>query len=377
MYLKKLNKNFLLATFSNCFFFVNFSCFFLLPLFLDNLGYTKTLIGLTMSSFGISSILLTPFCSSLIDRYGKKLLSLIALFLMIISSLSFIYFDNFFVIICLRIIQGAAFSIFFNASSAIASNNLDDEDKQYGLSFFSSFTIFSYFLGPFFSEKLITSYGFEEFFVYSSIFSVLAFLLIMNLDENPSASKVQIKVSSFFKIIRDEKIFDILFANFLVASGFGVVMNFVSLYLVGKGLSVGYFFAGYAIIVSLSRIFLSSYIRQSNLFPKVLLMLLLFSLTIFFIPAINSLIGVMAFSILFPATYSLIYPILSSILMIGRDHSISGRLFGALNASFSIGVNLMTLFYGLIADLYSFESMFRFASLLIIAGVVLILIQRR
>ena len=91
----------------------------------------------------------------------------------------------------------------------------------------------------------------------------------MNLDENSSASKVQIKVSSFFKIIRDEKIFDILFANFLVASGFGVVMNFVSLYLVGKGLSVGYFFAGYAIIVSLSRIFLSSYIRQSNLFPKV------------------------------------------------------------------------------------------------------------
>ncbi len=144
MFFKNLNKNFLLATFGNCLFFVNFSCFFLLPLFLDANNYSKSEVGIVMSTFGFSSILLTPYTSTLIDKYGKKILSLIALFLMIISSISYIFIVDFKVILLLRVIQGAAFSIFFNSSSAIASNSLNDKEKKDGLSFFSSFTIISY-----------------------------------------------------------------------------------------------------------------------------------------------------------------------------------------------------------------------------------------
>ena len=163
MFFKNFNRNFLLATFANCLFFVNFSCFFLLPLFLDTNSYSKSEIGIVMSTFGFSSILLTPYTSTLIDKYGKKFLSLIALILMIFSSISFIFIIDFKIILFLRIIQGAAFSIFFNSSSAIASNSLNDKDKKNGLSFFSSFTIVSYFLGPFFAEKIIFNIGFSEF----------------------------------------------------------------------------------------------------------------------------------------------------------------------------------------------------------------------
>ena len=92
--LKNLNKNFFYATFANCLFFVNFSCFFLLPLFLDDNDFTKSQIGMIMSTFGFSSILLTPYTSTLIDKYGKRLLSLIALFLMILSSLLFIFISQ-------------------------------------------------------------------------------------------------------------------------------------------------------------------------------------------------------------------------------------------------------------------------------------------
>ena len=131
-----------------------------------------------MSTFGFSSILLTPYTSTLIDKYGKKLLSLIALVIMIFSSLLFIFIISFEMILLLRILQGAAFSIFFNSSSAIASNSLDDKDKQFGLSLFSSFTIISYFLGPFFSEKIIIKFGYSEFFIYAAFFSCLSFALM-------------------------------------------------------------------------------------------------------------------------------------------------------------------------------------------------------
>ena len=83
----RLNRDFIFATIANCFFFINFSSFFLLPLFLDNLQYDKFQIGVLMGSFGISSILLTPITSTLIDKYGKKLSGIVALVLMILMKI--------------------------------------------------------------------------------------------------------------------------------------------------------------------------------------------------------------------------------------------------------------------------------------------------
>ena len=371
------NKNFFLATFSNCFFFVNFSCFFLLPLFLDQTGYTKSDIGIVMSTFGFSSILLTPYTSVLIDKYGKKTLCFVALILMVAASLSFIFINDFALIVLLRIIQGAAFSIFFNSSSAIASNNLDNDKKQIGLSFFSSFTIISYILGPFFSEKIIIQFGFTEFFIYASTFSLMSLILICFVQEKDSEKDSAVDFLSFFRIIQEEKIFNYLFANFLLASGFGVVMNFLSLFLKNNNLTVGYFFISYSVVVSLVRIFLSDKFSSQNLFNKILLMLVLFSGTLFFIPYIDSKGDIILFSVLFSLTYSLVYPFLSSIVVAGKPQSLTGRLFGALNSSFSIGVNLMTFFYGFIAELWGFDTMFHVASALILVGVGFVFMRER
>ena len=330
-----------------------------------------------MSIFGFSSILLTPYTSSLIDKYGKKLLSLIALCMMIISSISFVFIENYYLILFSRILQGVSFSIFFNSSSAIASNNLDDKDKQVGLSFFSSFTILSYFLGPYFSEKIIINFGFTEFFIYASFFSLIAFILILFVNDEVDYSHTTIDTSSFFKVIKENNIFNYLFANFLLASGFGVVMNFLSLFLKGKELSVGFFFIAYSVVVSLSRIFLSSRFASDKLYNKILIMLTFFSISIFFLPFVDTKFHVIIFSIIFSLTYSLVYPFLSSITLSGKSKSLSGRLFGALNSSFSIGVNLMTFFYGFIAEICGFNIMFKCASILIFTGVLFLIIKDR
>ncbi len=377
MIFNNFNKNFIYATFANCLFFVNFSCFFLLPLFLDSNNYSKSDIGIVMSTFGFSSILLTPYTSTLIDKYGKKLLSLIALVIMIVSSLLFIFIISFEMILLLRILQGAAFSIFFNSSSAIASNSLDDKDKQFGLSLFSSFTIISYFLGPFFSEKIIIKFGYSEFFIYAAFFSCLSFALMFLIVDEKEDRDDRIETSSFFSTIKENKIFKILFANFLLASGFGVIMNFLSLFLKEIDLSIGLFFVGYSIVVSLSRIFLSSRLSSKNLFNKILMMLTLFACAIFFVPYINNTFHIILFSVLFSLTYSLVYPLLSSIALKGKAKSLSGRIFGAINSSFSIGVNLMTFFFGFIAEVYGFNIMFKCASIIIFIGTLLLYVLEK
>ena len=191
------------------------------------------------------------------------------------------------------------------------------------------------------------------------------FIKFCRLNEDANGFLTQ----SFFKIIKDENIFNYLFANFLLASGFGVVMNFLSLFLKNNDLTVGYFFISYSVVVSLVRIFFADRFSSKNLFKKVLLMLTLFAATLFFIPYIDSKSDIILFSVLFSLTYSLVYPFLSSIVVTGKSQALTGRLFGALNSSFSIGVNLMTFFYGFIAEIWGFNTMFQVASVLIFLGV--------
>ena len=375
----RLNRDFIFATIANCFFFINFSSFFLLPLFLDNLQYDKFQIGVLMGSFGISSILLTPITSTLIDKYGKKLSGIVALVLMILSSSAYCITTNFYFLFTLRIIQGASFSVFFNSTSALASDNLDKGNRKQGLSIYFASTIFPYFIGPFFGEIVIISYGFIYFFIFSSSFSVIALIIIFGVSnlQTSKMNKDDINFSDFFKIISDEDSRKYLLTNFLSSSGFGIIMNFIAIFLKEKGLKSGLFFLVYSCTVTFFRLFLSSYITEKNLFSKVLIMLIAFSSLIFIFPMINSIEGIIIFSFLFSSTYALIYPFLSSLLIKEDSIESSGRLFGALNATFGLGVHMMTFIFGYLIHVFGFSFGFQACSLFILIIAIYILSKER
>ena len=378
-YMFNLNRNFLLSTIANFLFFVNFSSFFLLPLFLDEQGFTKSDIGVLMGSFGISSILLTPFTSTFIDKFGKKLLGSIALATMIISSILFVYLNSMILLFILRLFQGASFSIFFNSSSALASDNLQDNNRKKGLSIFYSSTIFPYFVGPFFGELIILNYGYVYFFLFSSIFSFLALLIIIKIDSKNYTNKTNIKIKfrDFFHIISDTKSKKYLLTNFLSSTGFGIIMNFIAIFLKDKTLKSGLFFAIYSIVVTILRLFMSEFISESKLFKKILIMLMFFSISIYFLPIIDDTLDIIVFAIIFSSTYGLIYPFISSLLVKPGSEDTSGRLFGALNATFGIGVHLMTFFFGYLKHFYGFDFGFKTCSIFIFSITLILFVKEK
>ncbi len=113
-------KNFTLATISNFFFFCNFSAFFLLPLYIKDLGGSEATIGYVMGSFGIASFGVIPFVSYLIDKYGRRSFILLGATGLFVSSLSFLIINEIGpLIFLLRIMQGAGFAFFFYISKYI------------------------------------------------------------------------------------------------------------------------------------------------------------------------------------------------------------------------------------------------------------------
>ena len=106
-------------------------------------------------------------------------------------------------------------------------------------------------------------------------------------------------------------------------------------------------------------------------------MLAFFSISIFFLPFTENITHVIIFAVIFSSTYALIYPFISSLLVQPGNENSSGRLFGALNATFGIGVHLMTFVFGYVIQYFGYARGFQTCSLFILIFTMIILIKGR
>ena len=151
--------NFTLIIVANFFFFSNFSSFFLLPLYIKQLGGTEADIGFIMCSFGITSLGAIPFVTYLIDRYGRKPFMLFGALLMLVSSLLFLALSDLSKLIYLfRMLQGIGFAFFFTSAATSAADIVPISRRAQGLGIFGAFTILSYAIGPTLGEFILNRF---------------------------------------------------------------------------------------------------------------------------------------------------------------------------------------------------------------------------
>ena len=87
-------KDFSLITLGNFFFQCGFTSFFLLPLFIKDLGGDTASIGYVMGTFGIASVSTALVSGFLIDRYGQRILMLLGSALMFLFSILYLFVSD-------------------------------------------------------------------------------------------------------------------------------------------------------------------------------------------------------------------------------------------------------------------------------------------
>lgn len=362
-------KNFALVTTSNFFFFCNYSAFFLLPLYINSLGGNKETVGFVMGTFGITSFGSIPLVSFLIDKYGRRRFTLFGSLLMCLSSLGYIFIselDPF--IYVLRLVQGVGFAFFFTSATTSAADIIPTEMRGQGLGIFGAFTIASYALGPTIGEAVIFKLGFYYFFVICSLFSLVAFILVLfsrDTGFTPADDPYGLKL---FRLAISKRYAVLLLTNLILASGFGSVLNFISVFLRSKKLEIFYFFLIYTVTVTFIRLLGG---RLSDMFSRKGIAspsLLLFSISIAAVTFIDSLYMVVIVSLLFSIGYGMLYPTLSALVVDKSGIDARGKAIGAFNACFSIGINYPTFVFGVIAERFGFEVMYIISAMVVFIG---------
>ncbi len=370
--LSRKYKDFFLVTSGNFFFFCNFSSFFLLPLFVKDIGGDESHIGYVMGTFGVTSIGIIPFVSYLIDHYGRKKFMLTGSFLMFIASFLYVFISDITVkIFILRLMQGVAFSFFFTSAATAVSDYLPKKTRAYGLGIFGAFTIASYSVGPSLGEFLMERFGYGTFFVCASCFSVIAFVLCFFSREGNFTVSSRSVFSGFFSVVFSPRFRVLLLINVIVAVGLGSMLNFFSVFLRGNGVSAGSFFTTYSLTVIFVRVLGGKlpdmFERRKIALPSMLVM----ATALLFVFSITSQITAIAVSFVFSLGYGILYPSLSAMIIDRAHDDERGTAMGAFNMSFSIGINFFAFMLGLIARDYGFSTMYSVTGAFVLAGCVI------
>ncbi len=369
MHFAQKYRDFSLVTLGNFFFFCNFSSFFLLPLFIKDIGGDEARMGYVMGTFGVTSIAAIPFVAFLIDHSGRRKFMLAGSSLMFLVSLLYVFISDIDVrIFLLRLMQGIAFAFFFTSAATAVSDYIPSEKRAYGLGIFGAFTIASYSIGPTIGELVIERFSYPVFFLYTSIFSFLAFIFcFLSREGNFSVSEKSI-FSGFFDVVFSKRFRVLLLTNLVIAVGLGSMLNFFSVFLEEKGINSRSFFLTYSVTVILVRVFGGKlpdiFERRKIALPSMLIMLL--SLLMIF--SINSTLSAVVVSFIFSLGYGILYPTISAMIIDRAFDDERGTAMGAYNMSFSIGINFFAFGLGLVARDYGFPNMYLVTGVFMLTG---------
>lgn len=370
-------RNFALVTLANFLFFCNFSSFFLLPLYIKELGGNEADIGFIMGTFGITSLGAIPLVAFLVDRYGRRRFLIIGYALMFAVSLSYLFVSGISPLVyALRLLQGVSFAFSFTAAGTFVADYIPPQRRAEGLGIFSAFTIASYAIGPSLGEFLIDLEGFRLFFLSVSFFSLASLVLSLFAKDGGFVRSGDRFGLGFFRLIVSRKYLAVLSANVILAGGLGAVLNFVAPYFTSKGLYAYYFFLTYTITVVAVRVIggrvSDSLGRMTIALPSMIVM----SFALAAMSFVHSPLTAVAISFLFSFGYGFLYPTLSALVIDNARADERGKAMGAFNASYSIGINFLAFPLGVAARDFGYEGMYVSAAALVFAGFLLLVFTR-
>ncbi len=188
-------KDFIMVVLVNLFVFVFFYTFLaVLPIYMiQELGGSESQGGLLISLFLLSAIITRPFSGAIIERFGKKRMTIVSLALFALSSYLYLPIHNFYLLLGLRFFQGIWFSILTTVTGAIAADIIPAKRRGEGLGYFAMSMNLAMAIGPFLGLSLVKVISFPVFFTIFAVFVSLGLLIAFMIrvpDQNNSGTTV-------------------------------------------------------------------------------------------------------------------------------------------------------------------------------------------
>ena len=360
---------------------------FALPFFAKNLGASTTLIGTISSISTLTGIFLKPIIGGIGDTFNKKQLLLLANLIFALTPLFYIFIDQTYQLVIIRLFHGLSTAIYGPITLAIISTVYTNQRATY-LGWFGTARTIGYLIGPILGGLLMLYYDSKNLFFLTGIISFISFIPII-LDKNSSSTVIRKKsksreiilfIKKLFTITKLKQVWIVSLIEWSFYAVFYSMKVFVPIYLVNSGyntLIAGSFLTTVEIIHIILRPLGGISGDKFGYYKNIIFGLLLLSVSMFFVSfTINSstifipaiLIGISEASVL-PSALALVSEY-------SKNDNI-GTVMGIVGSIRNFGKVAGPIFIGILLEKLSYQSVFQIigiTNILVVLFIIMIFI---
>jgi MFS family permease len=371
---KLYSQQFILMWCANFFVLTSLSSFFLFPLFIIDHGGNKSDIGILMAAMTLSSVIIRPWISHMVDRFGRKKSYFIGTLIITLMPIIHTFFrgdisDFYAPLMLVRIVLGIGVALGFTASFTYAADIIPPKRLNEGLGMFGITALIGMAVGPAISEPIIKNFGFNAYFLTASAIGTISLILQFFLTETFVPSSLQKNEISFFTVLKRKKIYSVAMLTMLFGVGFAAQGGFVSPYIEHIGLPmISLFFIAYAIAAVLTRLFggkLADRVGEENIIPWAFAISASGFLSLIIVKN-NWLLALSG--IITGCGHGFIFPCLNALAIRDESIGIRGKINGIFTGGMDGGMLFGSVILGYIGEWFGFRPIFLATFLMLLSS---------
>jgi MFS family permease len=368
---KLWNRNFVAVCFSSFFLFMTFYILAVtLPVFVtETLHGGQQQVGLIMTSFIISTVILRPLTGKWLDQYQPRWILLFGLLLFSACTAAYMYTEGYLPLLLLRFIHGISFGIAATATGAIAVELVPENRKGEGVGYFSLFMSLAMVVGPFLGLTIITYSSHWVLFIVCIAFGLMALscgVMIRIPHKARSVRTAQPTVKGWRGYI-EPKALPISVTGSFLAFSYGAITTFLSVYAkaIGLGKHASYFFMVFAAMIVISRPFTGKWFDRSGPNTLVYPGVLLFTAGMISLSFANSAAIFFTAAAMLGLGFGALLPSFQTIAIQAAPLHRRGLATGTYFLLFDLGYGLGSYVLGVVADRTNYHTMYFVAGLVV------------
>jgi predicted MFS family arabinose efflux permease len=372
---KLWNSNYIKVWLANFMIFFSFMLVTpLLPIYLsETFAADKHVIGVVLSGYTLTALLIRPFSGFIVDSYPRKQVLLISFFLMFIFFAGYLVAGSLLLFAIVRTLHGAPFGATTVANSTVAIDVLHPSRRAEGIGYYGLSNNIATAISPSVAIYLYQlTHNFDLIFTLSMIVAGIG--LVIN-----STVKLEKR-----ELIKDKKVIS-LDRFFLMkawsqsltmvcfAFSYGVLSTYIAIYgkeQLGITSGTGLFFLLMSLGLICSRLIGNKSLRNGKIVENASLGIVVSLVGYFIFAAVNNSFGYYSAAIIIGLGNGHMFPAFQTMFINLAPHTQRGTANSSLLISWDVGVGLGILIGGIVVEYFGYGASFWVSAIINLLGVV-------
>lgn len=341
-----------------------------LPIFvIEDLQESESKAGLVVTFMLLSAILTRPFSAKVIDIIGQKKTLVFMVFFFFITTITYIFINNFLVLSIVRFIHGISFGFLTTVTGAIAANIVPLSRRGEGMGYFAMAMNIAVVFGPFIGLFLIQHVSFKTLFIVLSIFMLFGLIFSILVETKEEQVKQETpKLTITWSDLIEVKVLPITFIVSLIGVAYGSILSFVPVYAETVGLAnyASYFFLIFALVMIVSRPYLGRAFDEKGARVVLLPSLFVFAVGLMMLSQMKTVLLFLLAAAVIGLGYGTILPGFQTLSVQQAGPKRTSQAMSTFFTLYDIGIGIGAFIWGLISSQYGFPLMYLISGFIVL-----------